>query len=182
MSEILDSGKRREWESGAVRDNSQGKGRCDLLPLGIIAVDAERGMDRVMIGLDKFLLGEGDERELYKVLHIFCQLREWEWETMLLEVAIHMENALVKYPERNWEKGIPVHSYIDSAVRHYLKWRRGDEDEPHDRAFCWNVLAMLWTMQNKPEMDDRPGKRWRTDLTDLKEEGKSELWDLLKLE
>ena len=32
MSEILDSGNRREFESGAVRDMAKGKGRCDLLP------------------------------------------------------------------------------------------------------------------------------------------------------
>lgn len=157
MSEIKDSGERREFVSGAVRDKSEGKGRCDLLPLGIIAMDAETGLDRVLFHLDNFLRRRGDEQELYKVLHNFCQMREWDWYTMLLEVAIHMENALQKYPERNWEKGIPLHSYIDSAVRHYLKWRRGDDDEPHDRAFCWNILAMLWTKLNRPEMDDLPG-------------------------
>ena len=30
---ILDSGARREFASGAVRDIQEGKGRCDLLPL-----------------------------------------------------------------------------------------------------------------------------------------------------
>lgn len=30
---ILDSGNRREFDSGAVRDIQEGKGRCDLLPL-----------------------------------------------------------------------------------------------------------------------------------------------------
>ena len=34
MSEILDSGNRREFETGAVRDVQEGKGRCDLPPLG----------------------------------------------------------------------------------------------------------------------------------------------------
>ena len=29
---IKDSGSKREFESGAVRDYSEGKGRCDLLP------------------------------------------------------------------------------------------------------------------------------------------------------
>lgn len=156
MSEIMDSGERREFVSGAVRDKAEGKGRCDLLPLGVIGMDAETGLDRVLFHLDNFLRGRGDEQELYKVLHNFCRLREWDWNTMLLEVAIHMENCLAKYPERNWEKGIPLHSYMDSAVRHYLKWRRGDDDEPHDRAFCWNILAMLWTKLNHPEMDDLP--------------------------
>lgn len=33
---ILDSGSRRQFDSGAVRDIAEGKGRCDLLPLDII--------------------------------------------------------------------------------------------------------------------------------------------------
>lgn len=156
MNGILDSGKRREWDTGAVRDESQGKGRCDLLPLDVIALDEETGLNRILFHIDNFIRREGGAPELYKALHLFCAEREWAWQTMLLEVAIHMENALAKYPERNWERGIPLHSYMDSAVRHYLKWRRGDEDEPHDRAFCWNLMASLWTLKNRPEMDDRP--------------------------
>ena len=31
MSEILDSGNRREFESGAVRDMAKGKGRCHIV-------------------------------------------------------------------------------------------------------------------------------------------------------
>jgi hypothetical protein len=34
---ILDSGHRREFESGAVRDIQEGKGRCDLLPLDVVS-------------------------------------------------------------------------------------------------------------------------------------------------
>lgn len=34
--EIKDSGVRRKFDSGAVRDIAEGKGRCDLLPLGVI--------------------------------------------------------------------------------------------------------------------------------------------------
>ena len=33
MSAILDSGNRRTFQTGAVRDIQEGKGRCDLLPL-----------------------------------------------------------------------------------------------------------------------------------------------------
>jgi predicted outer membrane lipoprotein len=31
-SELQDSGNIRQFESGAIRDNNEGKGRCDLLP------------------------------------------------------------------------------------------------------------------------------------------------------
>jgi hypothetical protein len=34
---IKDSGTRCEFESGAVRDVQEGKGRCDLLPLDTVA-------------------------------------------------------------------------------------------------------------------------------------------------
>jgi hypothetical protein len=63
---------------------------------------------------------------------------------MFLEVAKHFEEGAKKYGENNWQKGIPVHCYIDSAVRHYLKWLRGDKDEPHDRAFVWNIMCCIW--------------------------------------
>lgn len=32
MAELKDSGERRVFQSGAVRDIEEGKGRCDLLP------------------------------------------------------------------------------------------------------------------------------------------------------
>lgn len=34
---IKDSGNRREFDTGAVRDIQEGKGRCDLLPLDVVA-------------------------------------------------------------------------------------------------------------------------------------------------
>lgn len=34
---IQDSGQRREFATGAVRDIQEGKGRCDLLPLDVVA-------------------------------------------------------------------------------------------------------------------------------------------------
>ena len=78
----------------------------------------------------------------------------YEVSTMFLEVAKHFEEGAKKYGENNWQKGIPVKCYIDSAVRHYLKHIRGDNDERHDRAFCWNIMCAIWTCKNKPELND----------------------------
>ena len=36
LAMISDSGNRTEFETGAVRDIQEGKGRCDLLPLDIV--------------------------------------------------------------------------------------------------------------------------------------------------
>lgn len=77
-------------------------------------------------------------------------------ENALLEVSIHYEEGAEKYGEHNWEKGIPAHSFVDSAIRHYIKLRRGDKDERHDRAFIWNLLGLLWTIEHHSELNDLP--------------------------
>jgi hypothetical protein len=87
-------------------------------------------------------------------LEVFADLVNWNFPTMFLEVSKHFEAGAKKYGEYNWQKGIPTHCYIDSAVRHYLKWLRGDKDEPHDRAFVWNILCCIWTCKHKPELND----------------------------
>jgi hypothetical protein len=74
-------------------------------------------------------------------------------ETMLLEVAKHFEEGCAKYGENNWRKGIPAYCYIDSALRHYIKYCRGDKDERHDRAFVWNIMCCIWTCRNIPELN-----------------------------
>ena len=73
---------------------------------------------------------------------------------MILDVSIHFEEGAKKYGEYNWQKGIPVQSYIDSAVRHYLKHLRGDDDENHLRAFVWNIFCCIWTVKHKEEIKE----------------------------
>lgn len=108
---LKDSGARRNFNTGAVRDIQVGKGRYDLLP----------------------------------------------WEA-IDELAIHCEEGARKYGERNCEKGIPMHSLIDSAIRHLSCYMRGLDDEPHLRAAMWNVSMAIWTEINKPELQDIPNR------------------------
>lgn len=148
---IKDSGDRTEFESGAVRDMHEGKGRCDLLPLDVV--------NRIMVNKDVFkYISEFQRTNLIECLLCslleFMQEKHWDKPTMILEVAKHFEEGAKKYGENNWQKGIPVRCYIDSAIRHYLKWLRGDNDEPHDRAFCWNIICAIWTCKHKPELND----------------------------
>jgi tRNA-dihydrouridine synthase len=112
FSNIKDSGQRTQFETGAVRDIHEGKGRYDLLP----------------------------------------------WEAVH-ELAIHCEQGAKKYGERNAELGIPIHSLIDSAIRHLSCYLRGMKDEPHLRAALWNVAFAIWTEKNKPEMQDIPARK-----------------------
>ena len=155
---IKDSGERREFGTGAVRDIQKGKGRCDLMPLDVVAAMVSGNgegilADAVLYAISLFQQG-GDVQHLYDALTKFGNAEYGKTSTMLLEVSKHFEEGALKYGEHNWQKGIPVKCYIDSAVRHYLKWSRGDEDEPHDRAFCWNILCAIWTCKHKPELND----------------------------
>ena len=150
-SAIKDSGSRREFSTGAVRDIQEGKGRCDLMPLDVVA---DLLGDNVLSDIDEFQKS-GDYAWLNRILCITCQQEVYRNEyTMLLEVAKHFEAGAKKYSEDNWKKGIPVRCYIDSAVRHYLKFLRGDKDEAHDKAFVWNILCCIWTCKHKPELND----------------------------
>lgn len=156
-STIKDSGDRTEFASGAVRDMREGKGRCDLLPLGVVSAflsDPKALKTHEPLSCLVDFQKTGDACFLYGVLHAFQREAQLDRITMVLEVAKHFEQGAKKYGERNWEKGIPVRCYVDSAIRHYLKWCRGDKDEPHHRAFCWNILCAIWTCQNKPELND----------------------------
>lgn len=144
---ILDSGERREFSTGSVRDIAEGKGRCDLMPLDVVA---EFLGDSVIASIAAFK-EDGDIDNLYGALHAFA---EGMTAGMILDVAKHFEEGAKKYGEYNWQKGIPVHCYIDSAVRHYLKFMCGEIDEPHDRAFVWNILCCIWTCKHIPAMND----------------------------
>lgn len=149
---LPDSGERREFATGALRDIARGKGRCDLLPLDVLG---ELFEDSILKSINEYIR-TGDDYHLLNAVQKFS-VRYFENEiTAMLEVAKHYEDGAEKYAERNWEKGIPVHCFIDSGVRHYLKFKREDTDEPHDRAFLWNMLCAVWTHKHHPELIDLP--------------------------
>lgn len=146
---IKDSGSRREFPSGAVRDIQEGKGRCDLMPLAVVAnlLEVLTGGDYIVHEIARFA-EHGHTVNLYRALSSFAVLAyEGKPETMILETSKHFEDGARKYGPNNWQKGIPVNCYINSALRHYLKWRRGDKDEPHDRAFVWNLMCCIWEVE-----------------------------------
>jgi len=76
----------------------------------------------------------------------------------LLRLARHFESGSLKYGDRNWELGIPCHSFADSALRHYLRYMAGDTDEDHLMAAIWNLLCLAETEQLRPEMQDIPSR------------------------
>lgn len=109
---ILDSGDRTQFDTGAVRDMHEGKGRFDLLPMCVIK-----------------------------------------------RLARHYENGCVKYGERNWEKGIPAHSFADSAFRHLVNYLDGEKNEDHLIAAIWNLCGLAWTEEKRPDLMDIPSRQ-----------------------
>ena len=155
MTKIKDSGKRTVFETGAVREIDDTKGRCDLV--------YNHGWHDV-IG-DSFynyveqFVRYGTRNYVVLACQYFLESAyEDDFNTAYLEVAKHYAEGAKKYDDRNMEKGIPWHSMVDSALRHYTKWRRGDDDEPHARAVIWNLLTLLYMIDNKPELNDLPCK------------------------
>jgi len=114
-NELHDSGQRREFGTGAVRDMAEGKGDMISLP----------------------------------------------WKS-ILRLSVHYENGAKKYGRMNYQKGIPVSAFIDSAVRHLAKYQSGADDEDHLSAAAFNVLGAMLMEQDRPELIDlecRKGKR-----------------------
>lgn len=156
---IKDSGERREFETGAVRDIQEGKGRCDLLPLDIVSTWAgDSSLGVILYNIDMYLCSKSTNSNavayIYQAMCAFCSSLGWSTEDALLEVSVHYEEGAKKYGENNWQKGIPSHCYLDSGIRHLLKYYRGDTDERHDRAFIWNMLGLLWNDSHKSELND----------------------------
>lgn len=85
----------------------------------------------------------------------------------LLRISKHMEDAIAPdpetgiphYPERNWEEGIPIHSMLDSALRHLAKYMDGWTDEDHLCAAATNLLMAMWMEEKRPGMQDIPTRR-----------------------
>lgn len=81
-------------------------------------------------------------------------------------VARHYEGGAIKYNDRNWEKGLPIMRYLDSAERHINDLKAaillGEQTEDHAAAIAWNMLCFIHTEEMlkigrlPKELDDRP--------------------------
>lgn len=156
---IVDTGTRREFNTGAVRDMAEGKGRCDLMPLDVIAECYEtyfsKSHTHEVLNNVYIFCDSGNHEYLIAALSAFLDDSKFSsWSDMFISASKQFEEGAQKYGENNWQKGLPVYCYIDSAIRHFLKYLRGDADEFHDRAFVWNILCCIWTCKHKPELNN----------------------------
>jgi hypothetical protein len=93
---VKDSGERRSFESGMVRDTAAGK-------------------------TDYTLIVDGP------------MLERW---------AVHLTKGAAKYAKRNWMQAngqAELERFMESAMRHFLQWFRGETDEDHASAVFFNV-------------------------------------------
>ena len=72
----------------------------------------------------------------------------------IMEVSKHCEEGAKKYGEHNVDRGIPLHSFMDSGCRHLAKFMAGETDEDHLRAAAWNILWALNQRTTHPELND----------------------------
>lgn len=80
------------------------------------------------------------------------------WEA-IMEVSKHCEAGAKKYGEHNVDKGIPLHSFCDSAARHLAKFMSGWDDEDHLLAAAWNLLWAVEMTKKHPELVDVPYRK-----------------------
>ena len=60
-------------------------------------------------------------------------------------VAGVYERGAIKYSPRNWEKGMPLSRYLDSALRHINQHKEGYKDEDHIAQADWNLRSFMHT-------------------------------------
>jgi hypothetical protein len=72
------------------------------------------------------------------------------------------EKGAKKYAARNWEKGMPLSEFFNSAQRHMDKMLAGYVDEDHAAAALWNIAHFIETKHRidigllPKELDDMP--------------------------
>lgn len=145
-----------------LNDSGRGKGRCDLLPLDILCkylwLFESMNSDNVDYRIVKHILGDLytflDTRDVEYLYKIIAAARDGVFRmdiySVFLEVSFSFEEDADKWGVDGWKKQIGEWEYIDSAIKHLLKWARGDEDERHERAFIWNIICLLWYVENYP--------------------------------
>lgn len=66
----------------------------------------------------------------------------------LIALAKVFEEGARKYSDRNWERGIPIATCIDSGMRHLVKLMDGDDSEDH-AALCMSNMAMFIALRER---------------------------------
>ena len=170
IKDIKFSEETKEFSTGAHRGGGNEKYPTAYLPL-VEATEVllfkqknfpyknrEDGYIQISKNIDEFKT-TGKVNLIVEAGAIFSELFFEDMFECLGKTALHFKQGAEKYGFNNWQLGMPLLGYIDSLSRHFLKLLENWEDEPHQTAFMWNILAILWTIKNLPEMNDLPVKK-----------------------
>lgn len=64
--------------------------------------------------------------------------------------AEHLSKGAAKYDDRNWMRAngeAELQRFLESAVRHFIQWQRGDSDEDHAAAVFFNINGYEFVKQ-----------------------------------
>ena len=151
------------------RDPKTGKGRFDLIPTEVFyplfakadhdwLLDCHPASILMSIADEKFI-----DAIIKMTIYAYAEHNEhyaasssefWNgvWP-MLQDLAIHFQKGAEHYGERNCQKGIPLWSFKDSAMRHATQVFEGKKDEPHSISVIWNCWLAAWTMIKSKSTD-----------------------------
>ncbi|WP_188067619.1 dATP/dGTP diphosphohydrolase domain-containing protein [Brevibacillus brevis] len=74
-------------------------------------------------------------------------------------IAQRSELGEIKYGDgRNWEKGMPISEFMDSALRHIFQYMAGDTQEDHLAAAAWNLNCAMHMEETMPKMQNIPAR------------------------
>lgn len=180
---IKDSGTRRTFNTGAVRDMQDGKGRNDLLHPGVmlfilrwvttnpLQADTKELMQlRAKEYLYAWYEGNPCKVELPTIANLAlaymcaCHMLLGNglhktlsplqmFVTGTVELSKHYEKGAKKYGDHNWSKGIPSISFYDSAHRHLDKDILGLIDEPHIEAMMFNIVGLIYNHLYRKDLE-----------------------------
>jgi hypothetical protein len=125
-----DSGKRQQFDGGAVRDTAEGKPPYSLLPpYAWTALPYGEYVRDFVLSRDVVLL----EDLFVRLVKDFGTLRFVRW----------LELGSQKYSRFNWAKGMYVSRCLDSLGRHLEALKAGLTNEDHAAAVMCNVAFIV---------------------------------------
>lgn len=77
-------------------------------------------------------------------------------DVALRRLAETFAEGYKKYGADNWKKGFPASELYNHAREHMLSWISGDKSEDHLAHAVWNLCALMWQEEKKPEQMDYP--------------------------
>lgn len=153
------------------RDPKTGKGRFDLIPTEVyypLFSKADHDWWLLDCHPASILMSIADENFIEAIIKMTIYTYSTRNENyaasssefwhgvwpMLQDLAIHFQKGAEHYGERNCQKGIPLWSFKDSAMRHATQVFEGKTDEPHAISVIWNCWLAAWTVITSNKKND----------------------------